>query len=113
MRPGQPAETDTKHRLFDRAYGRWLRARADLDDPNTEDNSDEAVAARQAGCDEAALSLLVTPAITDEDLWRKWEALELFVSQDVILGAATGNRTVMALGCIKADLLRLGIGRAP
>jgi len=108
MKNEQPAGSDTKHDLFGRAYVNWLHARAELDDPHV--GSDEEVAARQAACDEAARSLLVTPAITDEDLWRKWEVLELFVSQDVLLGEATDNRTVMALGCVKADLLRLGIG---
>jgi len=29
---------------------------------------------------------------------------------DVINGRRVDNRTVMALGCIKADLMRLGIG---
>jgi hypothetical protein len=41
----------------------------------------------------------------------KWEVLEDYVSADAIAGPATDNRAIMALGCIKADLLRLGIGR--
>jgi hypothetical protein len=36
--------------------------------------------------------------------------LEHFVSADGIEGHALDNRTVMALGCVKADLMRLGIG---
>ncbi len=36
--------------------------------------------------------------------------LEDFVSADAIVGQATDNRAIMALGCIKADLVRLGIG---
>jgi hypothetical protein len=38
------------------------------------------------------------------------EVLEHFISADAIEGQATDNRAIMALGCIKADLLRLGIG---
>jgi hypothetical protein len=60
--------------------------------------------------DEAARALLVTPAFRDDMLWRKWEVLEEFVSADATDGGATDNRAVMALGCIKADLIRLGIG---
>jgi len=86
------------------------RARAALDDPD-EDGSEEAGAARFKAVDEAARSLLITPPAYDEELWQKWEILEDYVSADVIQGPATDNRAIMALGCIKADLLRLGIGR--
>jgi hypothetical protein len=99
-----------KHELFGRAYSRWLRARAALDDPDT-DGSEEGGAARFKAVDEAARSLLITPPIYREDLWQKCEVLEDFVSEDIIQGQAADNRAIMALGCIKADLLRLGIGR--
>jgi hypothetical protein len=33
-----------------------------------------------------------------------------YLDQDVLAGKAADNRTVMALGCIKADPMRLGIG---
>jgi hypothetical protein len=105
------AELDAKHELFGRAYARWLRARAALDDPDA-DGSEESGAARFKAVDEAARALLVTPALYDDELWRKWEVLEDYVSADAIAGPATDNRAIMALGCIKADLLRLGIGRA-
>ena len=59
----------------------------------------------------SARSLLITPPIYREDLWQKCEVLEDFVSEDIIQGQAADNRAIMALGCIKADLLRLGIGR--
>jgi hypothetical protein len=104
------AELDAKHELFGRAYARWLRARAALDDPDA-DGSEEGSAARFNAVDEAARSLLITPPVYDEELWQKWEVLEDYVSEDVIQGPAVDNRAIMALGCIKADLLRLGIGR--
>jgi hypothetical protein len=101
---------DSKHDLFARAYVRWLRARATLDDPDA-DGSDEAGEAHFKAVEETARSLLTTPAISDDELWQKWEVLEDYVSDDVIIGQATDNRTVMALGCVKADLMRLGVGR--
>jgi hypothetical protein len=106
----QDAELDAKHNLFGRAYARWLRARAVMDDPDA-DCSEQAWAARFKALDDAERTLLVTPPLSDEMLWQKWEVLESFVSCDAIAGQATDNRAIMALGCIKADLLRLGIGR--
>jgi hypothetical protein len=103
-------ETD-KHVRFGRAYARWLHARAALEDPDA-DGSQEAGAARFSALDEAARSLLITAPISDEELWQKWEVLENYVSEDAIQGQALDNRAIMALGCIKADLLRLGIRRA-
>jgi hypothetical protein len=102
-----------KHLRFERAYARWLHARGALEDPDAPDGSEEAGEARFNAVDEAARSLLITPAICDDELWHKWEVLEDYVSGDAIAGPATDNRAIMALGCIKADLLRLGIGRAP
>jgi hypothetical protein len=93
----QDAELDAKHNLFGRAYARWLRARAVI-----------AWAARFKALDDAERTLLVTPPLSDEMLWQKWEVLESFVSCDAIAGQATDNRAIMALGCIKADLMRLG-----
>jgi hypothetical protein len=101
---------DSKHDLFARAYVRWLRARATLDDPDA-DGSDEAGEAHFKAVEETARSLLTTPAICDDELWQKWEVLEHLISDDVIVGQAIDNRTVMALGCVKADLMRLGVGR--
>jgi hypothetical protein len=108
--PKWDAKFDAKRDQFGRAYARWLRARASLDDPDA-DGSEEAGAARFKAVDEAARSLLITPPVCDEELWQKWEVLEDYVSEDVIQGQATDNRAIMALDCIKADLLRLGIGR--
>jgi hypothetical protein len=94
---------------FARAYCRWLRARAALNDPDAS-FTDEDMAARQNDVDEAALALLVTPVRYDDMVWRKWEVLEDFVSSDARDGHSLDNRAVMALGCIKADLIRIGIG---
>ena len=100
-----------KHIQFGRAYARWLHARAALEDPDA-DGSEEAGAARFSAVDEAARTLLITSPISDEELWQKWEVLEDYVCEDAIQGQALDNRAIMALGCVKADLLRLGIGGA-
>jgi len=42
---------------------------------------------------------------------QKWEVLDFYADADAAEGNALDNRTVMALGCVKADLMRLGIGR--
>jgi hypothetical protein len=103
------AEPDSPRNLFDRAYARWLRARAALDDQDV-GHTDEEGGARLNEVNDAALALLVTPVFRDDMLWRKWEVLEHFVSEDAEAGHATDNRAIMALGCIKADMMRLGIG---
>ena len=105
----QADESDAARALFGRAYCRWLRARAALDDPDVNCTEEEG-AARQDEVDEAARALLVTPVFFDDMVWQKWEVLEHFVSANSIAGSATDNRAVMALGCIKADLVMLGIG---
>jgi hypothetical protein len=102
------AESEEARALFGRAYCRWLRARAALDDPDVNGTEEEG-ATRQDEVDEAARALLVTPVFFDDMVWQKWEVLEHFVSADSIDGCATDNRAIMALGCIKADLVRLGI----
>ncbi len=66
------AKLDSKHDLFGRAYVRWLRARAALEDPDA-DGSEEAGEVRFNAVEETARSLLTTPVIYDEDLWQKWE----------------------------------------
>ena len=96
---------------FERLYCQWLRARA-LHAESGQDEDD--VRARTQACDEAGRQLLIAPAFLDQMVWqmvwRKWEVLEFFLTEDAIDGHATDNRTVMALGCIKADIISLGIG---
>jgi hypothetical protein len=61
---------------------------------------------------EAARQLLAFPAPVGWAIWRKFEVLDFFVAQDAIAGRARDNRTIAALGCIKADILRFGFGDA-
>jgi hypothetical protein len=107
------AETEASPRdPADRAYVRWLRARAALNDPDVS-YAEKDLAARQDDADEAARALLVTPISHADMVWQKWEVLEHFVSADAIDGPAFDNRTAIALGCVKADLLQfIGDGRS-
>ena len=94
---------------FDRLYAAWLNARA-IEADASKDDTDEVSDSRTDATDEAARQLLAMPAFLDWMIWKKWEVLELYIGTDAADGGHTDNRTVMALGCIKADLLRLGIG---
>jgi hypothetical protein len=93
---------------FDRLYARWLEARASLEAPG--DDSDEAMSAKQDALDEAARQFLIVPASLDWMIWKKWEVLEFDLTEDVLAGKAADNRTIAALGCLKADILRFGFG---
>ena len=99
------------HNQFDRLYSHWLRARAAMWNPDS-GRSEEECSAEINAVDEAARMLLATPVFDDEMFWKKWDVFEALVAEDAIDGAATDNRAVMALGCIKADLIRIGMGRA-
>jgi hypothetical protein len=98
-----------KREHFDRLYVRWLEARTLLAGSD-KDDSDAAMDAKSDVADEAGRQLLVMPAFLDWMIWKKWEVLELYLDEDVVDGVHVDNRTVMALACIKADLMRLGIG---
>jgi hypothetical protein len=92
---------------FERLCCEWLRARALYAEPNQDELE---IGERARACEEVARQLLAVPVFLDWMVWRKWEVLEFFLDEDAIDGKATDNRTVMALGCIKADLISLGIG---
>jgi hypothetical protein len=97
-----------KRMEFDRLYFQWLEARAIWANPDR-DNSDEVMDAKTDAADEAGRRLLSEPAFLDWMIWKKWEVLDFYLDEDVLAGTHVDKRTVMALGCIKADLMRLGI----
>lgn len=94
---------------FERLYRNWAAASAVYFDPD-QDESDDESARRSRAVDDAARWLLVEPAFLDWMVWRKWEVLELWALYDARDGQHVDNRVLMALGCIKADIVRLGIG---
>lgn len=95
---------------FENLYFKWLEARAAEFDPRG-DESDDAMAAKGAASDDAGRQLLVTPAFLDWMIWKKWEVLDYYLDEDALAGTHVDKRTVMALGCIKADLMHFGIGK--
>jgi hypothetical protein len=58
---------------------------------------------------EAATALLVTPSTLPWMIWQKWEVLDHYLDTEKRDGAFSDNRTVVALACIKADLMRFRI----
>jgi hypothetical protein len=51
------------------------------------------------------------PAIYDWQVWMKWEVLEHFLDADFKDGHALDRRTIVALACIKADIMHFGFGK--
>jgi hypothetical protein len=96
---------------FQGLYAAWLKARADDGAPAHEDESLDAGMARCEAVDEAARQMLVRPAIYDWQIWMKWEVLEHFLDTDAKDGHALDRRTIVALACIKADIMHFGFGK--
>jgi hypothetical protein len=99
----EPAHVRVRLR-FDELYFDWLQARARCEEPH---NGDEGMSTRSDAVDEAARRLLSMPAIISWMVWRKWEVLDVILQDDVLSGKHIENRTVAALGQIKADVMRL------
>ena len=92
---------------FSRAYARWLRACAQIEDPGTDDEQiiktffDEERAAQRA--------LFGMPAVCREEFWNKFEVFEVDLAREQVLGPHKAI-LMLALGSIKADLMNLGVG---
>jgi hypothetical protein len=91
---------------FDRAYSRWLAARA------AQETVEEHEAAAKVYADLAAAEreVVLTPALYDWMVWRKLEILSLIVEDDLRNGERADNFSLIALAAIKSDLIGLGIG---
>jgi len=93
---------------FSRAYARWLRACAQIEDPGTDDEQiiktffDEERAAQRA--------VFLIPAVCREDLWNKLEVFEVDLAREQVVGPHKDSILMLALGSIKADLMNLGVG---
>ncbi len=109
----EPSRAEERARLervavadeFERLYSKWLRARAALDDPD----SDEDGALRDDRCDAAARALLMVPAVMPWMIWQKWQVLDEWMSGENGLPDWADNRITMALGVIKADIMSVGL----
>ena len=97
-----------KRAKFERLHRDYLAAQAACKDPDGPDDDEQrnALFDRQ---DEAELELLTMPAPLAEYVWTKWEILDRLVTEDAEAGHLANNRAIVALGAIKADILRFGL----
>jgi hypothetical protein len=112
----QREEKERQDLLADRArfealYARWLETRAALAS-FSDDDRDEVMEAKQNALDEASRQFMIYPAPLAWMIWQKWEVLEFYLDDDILAGRHADSRTLISLACIKADLIRLGIGKA-
>jgi hypothetical protein len=103
---GPTPESIAENDAFERLYSNWLAARANLYNP---DEAPSSMGSRLDRVSEAATVLLVTPSALPWMVWQKWEVLDDYLDTEKRDGVFSDNRTVVALACIKADLMRFGI----
>jgi hypothetical protein len=97
-----------KRFAFERAYARWLTARAARDNPYLPED-DGSANARDQEYAQAEHEFVLAPAILDWMVWRKMELLTLCIEDELRTGPRSDSFSLIVLSAIKADLLRLGI----
>jgi hypothetical protein len=106
---GKPmsAEERAQRHAFDRAYARWLSARAALESP---DGPRDAETMGQLGkeCVLAERELMFIPSQQGWMVWRKLEAFGLSIEDEARDGQRADAFSTLALAAIKTDLIRLG-----
>lgn len=107
LKPATPRKIKEME-AFQGIYAEWLQARAEI--ANDEKVDRKGVEALTEAENEAFRRVLSTPAGSAQQVWMKWEVLENLILLDARDGMAVDYRAVMALGCVKADLLRFGFG---
>jgi hypothetical protein len=107
IRPATPEEI-AESAAVKALYSARLRARVAEEDPERDGDGEVERATRAAR--EAARRLLATPAVSEWQVWLKWEVLGYFLVADAREGPSMDHRTTFALECIKTDLLRFGFG---
>jgi hypothetical protein len=100
-----PAEERDAVGEFQALFRDYLNARAGCIDAAT----DAEMRASQRRFDATELALLTTPAPLTEYVWTKWEILDRLVMEDAEAGPLANNRAIVALGAIKADIIRFGL----
>ena len=105
---GASAEFSERFEKFQALYCDWLAARAACADPDGPED-DEDMATRELKRDAAERTLLAMPAPNPECFFQKWEVLERLVASEAEDGRLTNFRTTMAIGAVKADILRFGL----
>lgn len=93
---------------FRRLHWDYLAARAAYHDPDVAED-DKHMNALHAKQDAAERALLVQPSPVTWGIWVKWEILDRLVTTDAEDGHLAENRIIIALGAIKADIIRFGL----
>jgi hypothetical protein len=88
-------------RLFDQAFGDWLRAKAKT---FSGDNSD-VLEKRVDDEGEAERRLMATPALAPDQFWEKLAAFEAILDGELRANMSHSSILMLGLGSIKADLL--------
>jgi hypothetical protein len=105
---GVSAEFSERFQKFQALYHDWLAARAACTDPDGPED-DEDMATRDRKLDAVEMALLAMPAPNPSCFFQKWEVFERLVASEAEDGRLTNFRTTMAIGAVKADLLRFGL----
>ena len=93
---------------FERLHRDYLAAQAAYADPDQPDD-DEVKEPLSDKKHATELALLVQPAPATWGIWVKWEILDRLVTTDAESGHYVENRIIVALGAIKADIIRFGL----
>ena len=107
--PVAPSGDFEASQAVSRAYARWLKARAAIKSDFPEDK--KAMQALYKDERAATRALFSLPAAYPDDVWEKIGALETELLDEQVVGTSTDLLVSFAIGCIKSDLLSLGIGR--
>jgi hypothetical protein len=103
------SEATARIEAFSRAHVRWLKACAQLEIP---DSDDDAFMRATFAEERAALrELFLVPAACSETIWAKLAAFESDLVRERIVGEPKESILLFGLGSIKADLINLGIGK--
>ena len=101
------SEALARTQAFGRAYARWLKALAQIEVPDAED--DEFIKGAFTEERSALRELFFVPATCAETVWAKLAAFEVDLVKERIVGEAKDSILLLGLGSIKADLMNLGI----
>ena len=94
---------------FQRLYWDWLAARAAFYDPDVPED-DKVTNTLSDKHDAAEMAPLAEPSPLTWGVWVKWEILDRLITTDATDGHFHENRIITALGAIKADIIRFGLG---
>jgi hypothetical protein len=92
------------HIALDRAYCRWLRARAAIKNPDAEEGEYLRMWNEELEAGAALMSIAAPPNFSDL-VCRKIEVFEALLGEELRDGLSTRSILMVALGSIKQDIL--------